>query len=98
MEKPLATKVSEVDELSRCASKQQLVVITGHPFVYNSAVRYVKKLIHAGELGELRYVYAPRLNLERICSDIDALWNFAPHDISIIQYWLGDPEPIAIGR
>ena len=55
----------------------------------------MKKLIH---VGELRYVYGPRLNLERIRSDIDALWNFAPHDISIIQYWLGDPEPIAIGR
>jgi predicted dehydrogenase len=72
--------------------------MTGHTFVYNSAVRYVKKLIDAGELGELRYVYTQRLNLGRIRSDIDALWNFAPHDISIIQYWLGDPEPIAIGR
>jgi predicted dehydrogenase len=61
VEKPLATKVSEVDELSRCASKQNLVVITGHTFAYNSAVRCVKKLIDAGELGELRYVYGPRL-------------------------------------
>ena len=68
VEKPLATKVSEVDELSRCASKQNLVVITGHTFAYNSAVRCVKKLIDAGELGELRYVYGPRLNLERIRS------------------------------
>jgi predicted dehydrogenase len=58
----------------------------------------VKRLIDAGELGELRYIYSQRLNLGRIRSDIDALWNFAPHDISIIQYWLGDPEPISIGR
>ena len=72
--------------------------MTGHTFVYNSAVRYVKKLIDSGELGELRYIYSQRLNLGRIRSDIDALWNFAPHDISIIQYWLGDPEPISIGR
>jgi predicted dehydrogenase len=98
VEKPLSTKVAEVDELSRCASEQDLVVMTGHTFVYNSAVRYVKKLIDAGELGELRYIYSQRLNLGRIRSDIDALWNFAPHDISIIQYWLGDPEPISIGR
>ena len=54
--------------------------MTGHTFVYNSAVRYVKKLIDAGELGELRYIYSQRLNLGRIRSDIDALWNFAPHD------------------
>jgi predicted dehydrogenase len=98
VEKPLATKVAEVDELSRCAAERNLVVMTGHTFVYNSAVRYVKNLIDAGELGELRYIYSQRLNLGRIRSDIDALWNFAPHDISIIQYWLGNPEPISIGR
>ncbi len=98
VEKPLATKVAEVDELSRAAIGRNLVVMTGHTFVYNSAVRYVKKLIDSGELGELRYIYSQRLNLGRIRSDIDALWNFAPHDISIIQYWLGDPEPISIGR
>ena len=98
VEKPLATKVAEVDELSRRAAGRNLVVMTGHTFVYNSAVRYVKKLIDSGELGDLRYIYSQRLNLGRIRSDIDALWNFAPHDISIIQYWLGDPEPISIGR
>ena len=93
VEKPLATKVAEVDELSRLAAARNLVVMTGHTFVYNSAVRYVKKLIDSGELGDVRYIYSQRLNLGRIRSDIDALWNFAPHDISIIQYWLGDPEP-----
>ena len=98
VEKPLATKVTEVDELARRAAKRNLVVMTGHTFVYNSAVRYAKRLIDSGELGELRYIYSQRLNLGRIRSDIDALWNFAPHDISIIQYWLGDPEPISIGR
>ena len=98
VEKPLATKVVEVDELSRRAAVRNLIVMTGHTFVYNSAVRYVKRLIDSGELGELRYIYSQRLNLGRIRSDIDALWNFAPHDISIIQYWLGNPEPISICR
>ncbi len=98
VEKPLATKVAEVDEISRRAAIRNLVVMVGHTFVYNSAVRYVKRLIDSGELGDVRYIYSQRLNLGRIRSDIDALWNFAPHDISIIQYWLGDPEPISIGR
>ena len=62
----------------------------GTNFIYNPAVRYVKRLIDAGELGDVRYVYSQRLNLGRIRSDIDAMWNFAPHDISIIQYWLND--------
>jgi predicted dehydrogenase len=98
VEKPLATKVSEVDELATLAAERNLVVMVGHTFIYNSAVRYVKKLLDAGELGEIRYIYSQRLNLGRIRGDIDALWNFAPHDISIIQYWLGDPAPISIRR
>ena len=98
VEKPLATKVVEVDELGKIAAESKLVVLAGHTFVYNSAVRYVKKLVDAGDLGEIRYIYSQRLNLGRIRSDIDALWNFAPHDISIIQYWLGNPEPISVIR
>jgi predicted dehydrogenase len=98
VEKPLATKVDEVDELERCATEQNLIVMAGHTFIYNSAVRYVKQLIDAGELGEIRYIYSQRLNLGRIRNDIDALWNFAPHDISIIQYWLGNAEPVSISR
>src|SRR6266576_4101661 len=98
VEKPLATQASEVDELSICAAERNLVVMAGHTFIYNPAVRYVKQLIDAGELGEIRYIYSQRLNLGRIRADIDALWNFAPHDISIIQFWLGDPEPVSVTR
>jgi predicted dehydrogenase len=98
VEKPLATRAAEVDELERIALARKLVVMTGHTFIYNAAVRYVKKLIDSGELGEVRYIYSQRLNLGRIRSDIDALWNFAPHDISIIQYWLGNPEPLSVLR
>jgi predicted dehydrogenase len=98
VEKPLATRVAEVDELDLLASGRQRVVLTGHTFLYNNAVRYVKGLIDKGELGEIRYIYSQRLNLGRIRSDIDALWNFAPHDVSIIQYWLNDPVPLKITR
>ena len=98
VEKPLATSVAEVDELGRLSAERDLLVMAGHTFVYNAAVRYVKKLLDAGEVGEIRYIYSQRLNLGRIRSDIDALWNFAPHDVSIIQYWLGDPLPVSVQR
>ncbi len=98
VEKPLATSVAEVEEMGRLANKKHLVVMVGHTFLYNAAVRYVKRLIDSGEIGELRYIYSQRLNLGRIRSDVDALWNFAPHDISIIQYWLDDPDPISVSR
>jgi len=98
VEKPLATTVAEVDELGRIAAEKKRVVMAGHTFLYNAAVRYIKKLIDTCELGDMRYIYSQRLNLGRIRSDIDALWNFAPHDIAIIQYWLGDPEPLSVAR
>lgn len=98
VEKPLATKVTEVDELGQIAAKSCLQIMVGHTFLYNAAVRYVKAMINNGDLGEIRYIYSQRLNLGRIRSDIDALWNFAPHDISIVQYWLGDPEPLQVVR
>jgi len=98
VEKPLATSTAEVESLGKTADENGLVAMVGHTFVYNAAVRFVKEMIDQGELGDLRYIYSQRLNLGRIRSDIDALWNFAPHDISIIQYWLGDPEPISVHR
>lgn len=98
VEKPLATRVVDVDVLGELGSRAERVVMVGHTFLYNSAVRYVKGLIDHGELGDVRYIYSQRLNLGRIRSDIDALWNLAPHDISIIQYWLGDPEPLTVSR
>ena len=72
--------------------------MVGHTFLFNSAVRYVKSIIESGELGDIRYIYSQRLNLGRIRDDVDALWNLAPHDISIIQYWLNEPEPIKIDK
>ena len=98
VEKPLATKTSEVDDLGREATMHERVIMVGHTFLYNSAVRHVKKLIDSRELGDIRYIYSQRLNLGRIRPDIDALWNFAPHDISIIQYWLGDLKPLSVVR
>jgi predicted dehydrogenase len=96
VEKPIATTVADVDEIGNLAGKKNLVAMVGHTFLYNAAVRYVRRLIDSGELGDIRYIYGQRLNLGRIRSDVDALWNFAPHDISIIQYWLGDPEPVSV--
>lgn len=98
VEKPMARTVKEVEKIGALAKKNDLTAMVGHTFLYNSAVRYLKQLIDSGELGEIRYIYSQRLNLGRIRSDVDALWNFAPHDVSIVQYLLGDPSPISVVR
>jgi predicted dehydrogenase len=70
--------------------------MVGHVFEYNTAVRRIKEHIAAGDLGELLYVYSQRVNLGRIQNDVNALWSFAPHDISILSYWLGQqPERVS---
>jgi len=96
VEKPLATSLVEVEKIEKQANKNNCVAMVGHTFIFNSAVRYVKKCIDSGEIGDVRYIYSQRLNLGRIRSDVDALWNFAPHDISIIQYWLNNPKPLSV--
>lgn len=98
VEKPMARTVSEVEQIRDLSQTKKLVAMVGHTYLYNDAVRYVKRMIDSGELGDVRYIYSQRLNLGRIRSDVDALWNFAPHDISIIQYWLGNPKPISVSR
>jgi len=98
VEKPMATIVNEIDHIGELAKENNLVAMVGHTFLYNAAVRYIKKLIDSGELGDIQYIYSQRLNLGRIRGDVDALWNLAPHDISIIQYWLNELEPLAVCR
>lgn len=98
VEKPLASTPKEVLQIKDLATDMGLVAMVGHTFLYNSAVRFVKELIDSDDLGDIRYIYSQRLNLGRIRSDVDALWNLAPHDISIIQYWLGEPEPLSYQR
>jgi len=98
VEKPMATTVEDIDKIGVLAQQNNRVAMVGHTFLYNPAVRAVKEIIDSGKLGDIRYIYSQRVNLGRIRSDVDALWNLAPHDISIMQYWLGDPTPIAVKR
>ncbi len=98
VEKPMAMKVSEVEKIESLALKNNLIAMVGHTFLYNSAVRYIKTLIENNDLGDIRYIYCQRLNLGRIRNDVDALWSLAPHDISILQYWLNEPDPLKVSR
>ena len=90
VEKPLALRSAEARELAEFAEKVNRILMVGHTFLYNDAVRYAKQKIESGELGEIYYAYFTRLNLGRVRQDVDALWNLAPHDVSIAQYWFGE--------
>jgi predicted dehydrogenase len=96
VEKPMAKSVAQIDRIDDLARRNRLVAMVGHTFIYNAAVKFIKRYIDAGELGDIRYIYSQRLNLGRIRSDVDALWNFAPHDVSIIQYLLDGLRPTSV--
>lgn len=98
VEKPLARSSRECLDLIRLAEARKLILMSGHVFVYNSAVRWVKSFIDSGELGDLYYICSQRLNLGILRQDVNALWNFAPHDLSILNYWLGSPPLGAAAR
>jgi predicted dehydrogenase len=96
VEKPMAQNESEMRDIIRISEEKNLLAMVGHTYLYNSAIRLIKKMIDNHEIGKLRYIYCERTNLGKIRSDVDALWNLAPHDISIIQYLLDDQEPTLV--
>ena len=95
VEKPLAESVRQCRTLIELAQKKQRVLMVGHVFEYNAVVRWIKEYIEKDEFGNLLYLYSRRVNLGRIQNDINALWSFAPHDVSIVNYWL-DSEPVEV--
>ena len=84
VEKPLTTRSTEAESLVRLARSAGRVLMTGHVFEYNAAVRTIKDLITAGELGEIYYMSFERTNLGPVRTDVSALWDLAAHDASIM--------------
>jgi predicted dehydrogenase len=88
VEKPITLKSQHAVELIELSKKNGLVLMVGHTFEYNAAVHTLKDLIDSGELGQIYYVDAARLNLGLFSRDLNVLWDLAPHDISILLYIL----------
>ncbi len=95
VEKPMALTAADCLELCRLAEERDLILMVGHLLLYHPAVRKLKEEIEAGTIGDLYYLYSQRLNLGKIRRSENALWTFAPHDISVALYLLGRP-PVAV--
>ncbi|MBI3183466.1 MAG: Gfo/Idh/MocA family oxidoreductase [Myxococcales bacterium] len=89
VEKPIAANAEEARELAELSERAGRVLMVGHVFVYNAAVRKVREYITSGHLGRIYYVSMVRTNLGPIRVDVNAAWDLAAHDISIVNYWLG---------
>lgn len=95
VEKPLTLDSEEGCELIKIAEANQRVLMVGHTFEYNPAVRALKQMIDSGELGEIQYIDAVRVSLGLFNSHLNVIWDLAPHDISILLHLLGD-MPLSI--
>lgn len=95
IEKPMASASHECEELIAIAKQRGLVLMIGHTFLYSPAVRKLKEIVDHGDLGDIRYICARRLNLGLFQKDINVTWDLAPHDISIIQYIMGE-QPVSL--
>jgi len=90
VEKPLARTAAQCEELAELAESRGLTLMVGHVYLFTAAVAKLAEIIAAGELGEIRSISAARNNLGPVRSDVNALWDLAPHDLSIILHLLGE--------
>lgn len=95
VEKPLALRYGEGQELVELAGARGIVLMVGHVLEYHPAVVILKDLIRRGELGQVWYIYSNRLNLGKVRQEENILWSFAPHDISVICSLVG-AEPVSV--
>jgi predicted dehydrogenase len=95
IEKPMARTEAEAEEIVALAEREGLVVMVGHTFLFSPAVRRMKEIVDAGDIGEVQYISARRLNLGLFQKDINVAWDLAPHDISILLHLL-DERPVSV--
>jgi predicted dehydrogenase len=90
VEKPLAASAAEALDLLELARRRDLVLMPGHTFLYSPPVNLVREYIASGELGEIFFISTSRVNLGLHQPDVSVAWDLAPHDFSILRYWLGE--------
>ena len=90
VEKPIALRENEAENLIRLADERDLVLMVGHLLLYHPAVTKLKELLDGGQLGDVYYLYSERRNLGKVRHDENAMWSLAPHDIAVALYLLGE--------
>jgi predicted dehydrogenase len=89
VEKPMAGNARDAEEMICRAERRGLTLMVDHVFIYSPPVRKIKELLDADELGEIYYIDSVRINLGLIQQDVNVLWDLAPHDLSIVDHFLG---------
>jgi UDP-2-acetamido-3-amino-2,3-dideoxy-glucuronate N-acetyltransferase len=91
VEKPMTLSAKTSKELVQIAAKNNAQLMVGHVLLFHPAIRKIKEVIDSGKIGQLYYLYSTRLNLGTIRTEENVFWSFAPHDISVLDYFVGQP-------
>ena len=95
VEKPFTTNVADAKYLCKLAKKNNVNIMIGHLLLFHPAINKMKQMISENKIGKLQYIYSNRLNLGTVRTKENVFWSFAPHDISIFQYFTDSfPENI----
>lgn len=95
VEKPMALTGNECRELCELSEAKSLILMVGHLLLYHPGVIKLKDELQSGTIGNLYYLYSQRLNLGKIRRSENSLWTFAPHDISVALYLIGE-NPVSV--
>lgn len=100
VEKPLATNADHARELVEVADAMGCTLMVGHILLFAESIRWVKRYVDSGRAGRIRHAFFQRINTGRVRRTVDAMWNLAPHDLAIADFWFGDaPQSVhAVGR
>tara|TARA_Y100000590_G_scaffold442296_1_gene570248 strand:+ start:13347 stop:14291 length:945 start_codon:yes stop_codon:yes gene_type:complete len=93
IEKPMVESLEELKVLNDIA-KDKLVLMSGHTYLYNPAIKSIKEIIDSGTIGDVMFIHSQRLNFGIMRKDIDVFLSLAPHDISLVQFFLNDKKHI----
>ncbi|MEA3475386.1 MAG: Gfo/Idh/MocA family oxidoreductase [Candidatus Cloacimonadota bacterium] len=95
VEKPITLNINGAEELVDLANQNKLILMVGHLLLYHSAIDYLKNLVDDKKIGDVLYIYSQRVNLGKVRSTENALWSFAPHDISIMLFLINE-KPVRV--
>ncbi|HLJ03501.1 MAG TPA: Gfo/Idh/MocA family oxidoreductase [Solirubrobacteraceae bacterium] len=99
VEKPMAQTTEQCLDLIGCAAERELILMPGHTFLYSPPVVAIKEILDRQDLGPIYFVTSTRVNLGIHRANSNVVQDLAPHDFSILQYWMGTPLFVrAIGR
>ena len=91
IEKPMTLSAEESEKLVALAEKSGSRLMVGHVLLFHPAIIKIKELIDNGKIGKLHYIYSNRLNLGTVRTEENVFWSLAPHDVSILDFFIGKP-------